>query len=439
MLWIFGGVVSYAGLNVYLEFGVEIPRSGSEKNYLERIFRKPRHLALATFACQSVLLGFSTSNCYAFGLYFLLALGIPNPSVFQSRAVALVCITSVVVLHGMFPRAGRALFNILGFFKVAVLIIITLSGLGVMTGMIELESRPNNFKDMFKNDGFGGDMYSFAIALLRIFYSYRGWDNCNTVMGEIRNPARTMGIAGPLAIGLVMFLYCFSNLAYFAVVSKEQIVDSGVIIAGNFFRIIFGDSASGRILPFLISLSNLGNILVVSYSGSRVNQELAKHYILPFSNIVSSLKPFGTPFVGLVIHWTLTVILLIAPPPGKVYEFVVDLSTYPVTFVSFSVTAGLLYLKWNHEKEHWGKKPIRYRSPVTLTILYLATNLFLMIVPWIPPPYERKPGDFPYYAVPLCGILILLGGPLYWLYWRNSPNAEKLELEIENGLYLQVD
>ncbi|ANB13907.1 Mup1p [Sugiyamaella lignohabitans] len=438
VLWIFGGLIAYSGLNVYLEFGVEIPKSGSEKNYLERVFRRPKHLALVTFAVSYLCLSHSTSNSYAFGLYIQLAAGVKETSESYTRVIAVITVLSCILLHGIFPRAGRYLFNALGFFKVVVLGIITMSGFLVLIGAIKLDNPPDNFTNMFQNDGMGGDVYSISIALLRVFFSYRGWDNCNTVMGEIRNPAHTMGIAGPLAIGMVMFFYCFCNIAYFAVVSKQEIADSGVIVAGKFCQIIFGDSVAARVLPFFIALSNLGNILVVSYAASRVTAELGKHYLIPFSPIISSYKPFNTPFVGLLMHASLTVILLVVPPPGRVYEFVVDLSTYPITFISFSVTAGLIYLQFNRVKENWGNKPGSYHAPLYHSVAYLLTNLFLIIVPWIPPPYELKPGSFPYYAVPLGGIIIMTAGPLYWLHWRNSENAARLDAEIEKGLYLQT-
>jgi len=44
ILWVLGGIVSAAGLSVYLEYGLAIPKSGGEKNYLERVYRRPQAL-----------------------------------------------------------------------------------------------------------------------------------------------------------------------------------------------------------------------------------------------------------------------------------------------------------------------------------------------------------------------------------------------------------
>lgn len=437
VLWIFGGIVSYAGLNVYLEFGLEIPKSGGEKNYLERIYKRPKHLALSVFAVASFIMNTSAANAYTFGLYTLLAFGVDNPSALHARIISVLCISVVIFVHAVYPKAGRFLFNSLGGFKVGVLFIITFTGILVLVRLIKLPEQPDNFSSPFQNDGFGGGVYNYAISLLRILYAYKGWDNCNAIMGEIKNPARTMGVAGPLAIGMITFLYTACTVAYFAAVPKAQIADSGAIIAGNFFRVVFGNSAASRILPLCVSLSNLGNVLVVSYAGGAVTHELGKHHFLPFSKAISSTRPFGTPMFALAIYWFFTVALLVLPPPGEIYEFVVDLQQYPYTIITCAVTAGLLYLQYNHVAENWGTKQDRYRSPLFLTLLFLLTDIFLIVMPWIPPP--QPTGSIPYYATPLVSLIILGIGPLYWLYWRHTSNAAILEEEIRRGEYLVVD
>lgn len=43
-------------------------------------------------------------------------------------------------------------------------------------------------------------------------------------------------------------------------------------MAGLFFRNVFGDSAGARCLPAFVALSNMGNVLAVSFAHARVNQ-----------------------------------------------------------------------------------------------------------------------------------------------------------------------
>jgi len=283
---------------VYLEFGLAIPLSGGEKNYLERVFRRPRHLATSVFAVQMILLGFSAGNSLAFGRYVLLAVGHSMPDGWEARSIAVLCITFVVVVHATLPQWGLRLTNALGVFKILVLLLIVFSGFVALAGY-RLVPDPHNFDDIWaieKGDGYGGGgAYAYATALLQVVYSYKGWENANYVLGELKNPRRTLSIAAPIAVMSLTVIYVLVNVAYFAAIPKADLAKSEVIVAGLFFRNVFGESVAARSLPAFVALSNIGNVLAVSFAHSRVNQELAKEGIVPYSSFWASNKPFNTP------------------------------------------------------------------------------------------------------------------------------------------------
>ena len=214
------------------------------------------------------------------------------------RAIAVACMTFVVVLHSVFPKWGLRLTNALGIFKVLVLLLIVFSGFAALAGY-RLVPDPHNFDDFWaveKGDGYGGGgAYAYATALLQVVYSYKGWENANYVMGELKNPQRTLKIAAPLAVVGITVLYVLANVAYFAAIPKGELAKSEVIVAGLFFRNMFGESAAARSLPAFVALSNIGNVLAVSFAHSRVNHELAREGVLPWSKFWASTKPFNTP------------------------------------------------------------------------------------------------------------------------------------------------
>lgn len=162
---------------MYLEFGLAIPRSGGEKNYLERVYRRPKLLATCVFLSQMILLGFSSGNSLAFGRYVLLASGSTLGDGWAARGIAIACITFVVVLHSTLPKWGIRLFNVLGVFKVVILIFIIFSGFAAIAGHRKVPD-PKNFENAFelgKGEGYGGGgAYEYATAILRIVYSYKG-------------------------------------------------------------------------------------------------------------------------------------------------------------------------------------------------------------------------------------------------------------------------
>ena len=283
---------------MWLEFGLAIPRSGGEKNYLEYIYRRPKYLATCVLASQMILLGFSSGNSLAFGRYITYAAGGEVVDTYKARGIGVACVTFAVILHSTLPKWGIRLFNVLGVFKVVILLFIVFSGFAALAGHRRIPD-PENFKDAFKlevtEDYGGGGAYAYSNALLNIVYSYKGWENANYVLSEIKNPRKTLKIAAPLAIGGVTILYVLANVAYFAAIPKTELAKSEVIVAAIFFKNIFGDSAGARALPAFVALSNLGNVLAVSFAHARLNQELAKEGLLPGSRFWASNKPFNAP------------------------------------------------------------------------------------------------------------------------------------------------
>lgn len=89
-----------------------------------------------------------------------------------------------------------------------------------------------------------------------------GFSNVNYALSEVKNPARTIRIAGPLAIAVVAVLYMLANIAYFAGASKEEITGSGRLVAALLFRNVYGPRAE-RVLSVFVALSALGNVLSV--------------------------------------------------------------------------------------------------------------------------------------------------------------------------------
>ncbi|KAF4510261.1 hypothetical protein G6O67_002163 [Ophiocordyceps sinensis] len=396
ILWLVGGILAFFGLSVYLEFGLAIPRSGGEKNYLERVYRRPRYLATCVLAAQVMLLTFSAGNALSFGRYSLLASGRQSDG-WEARGIAISVVVFAVVVHSVFPKCGIRLFNVLGVFKVISLLFVIFSGFAALAGRRRV---PNyrNFDNAFSiQDGDG----------------YQGWEGANYVLCELKDPRRTLAIAAPLTVGIVTILYLLVNVAYFAAISKSELAKSEVLVAGVFFRNMFGDAAGARILPVLVALSNLGNVLAGTFAIARVKQEIGKEGLLPFSRFWGSNKPFNTPAAALLWHGMLTIAVLAAAPVGPAYTFIVKMSTYPPTWIQAFVTAGLIWLQYN-KWENWNSP---WHTPLPISIAYLLSNVFLMIVPLMPPRGDWNAGGYPYYVLPVVGVGVLLLGAVYWALW----------------------
>ena len=60
------------------------------------------------------------------------------------------------------------------------------------------------------------DLCQYATATFKVLNAYAGWSNVNYVLNEVKNPVRTLKIAGPVGLGICAILYLLANVAYFA-------------------------------------------------------------------------------------------------------------------------------------------------------------------------------------------------------------------------------
>jgi amino acid transporter len=102
-----------------LDLGTAIPRSGGERIYLERIFKKPRMLATCMFMSYVVLLGFSTPNCIVLGEYVMYALEI-DVNRWNVRTIAVGVITLLCFIHARYQKLGLRIINVLGVGKMLI-------------------------------------------------------------------------------------------------------------------------------------------------------------------------------------------------------------------------------------------------------------------------------------------------------------------------------
>lgn len=410
-IWVAGMLIAAAGMAVYLEFGTAIPKNGGEKNYLEYVYRKPKFLVTGMYTGYVVLLGWAGSNSVVFGEYILHAANV-EVNRWNQRGIGLACITSAFLIHGFAVKWGLRLQNFLGIVKLLIIMLIIIAGWAALGGALKIDEKPDNFSNAF--EGTTGSAYGVVTALYNVIWSYIGYSNANYALSETRNPVRTLKIAAPLALGTVSIMYMLVNVAYFAAVPAEEIIASKRLVAASLFRNVFGEKAE-RALSVFVALSAFGNVLSVIFSQGRLVQELGREGILPWSRFWASNKPFNAPLAGLFEHWLVSVIIMLAPPPGDAYNFILNTISYPLAIVNVFVAGALIHLYLHRDAWNWNP-PIKATLPVA--VFFLLSNIYLVVAPFVPP----SNGDSVYETLPywlhcVVGFAIIGAGGVYWLLW----------------------
>lgn len=414
IMWAVGAIIAISGLYVYMEFGTAIPKNGGEKNYLEAIFRKPKFFITCMYAAYIFFLGWAAGNSINTAIMFLTAAD-TEVTKWNQRGIGVAVVFFAFLINSLNVKIGLYLQNILGVFKVGIVIFISITGWVALGGGLKDGYQSHNFRNAFEGTE-TATAYGIVNALYSVIWSFVGYSNVNYALGEVKNPVRTLKIAGPTSMVFLAIIYIFVNIAYFAVVPKDKLISSKLILAADFFEIVFGGQAK-RAAAALVGLSALGNVLSVIFSQGRIIQQLGREGVLPFSNFFASSKPFNSPMVGLFQHFIVCTVTILAPPPGDAYLLVQNLISYPMNIINFAISAGLLWIYWQRRqgKIEWNP-PIK--AGVFVTGFFTLSNLYLIIAPYVPPSDgESVYSSMPYWIHCVIAWGIFSIGGIYYLVW----------------------
>ncbi|MDY7039227.1 MAG: amino acid permease [Thermodesulfobacteriota bacterium] len=181
LCWFFGGIFALCGALCYGELGALFPKPGGEYVFLRESFG---NLMGFLSGWISLFVGFSApiaAAAVAFSTYvfrtfplipeFEITLSLMGISIFKISSIS-ISATSVIIIfslvhsHSIF--IGSRIQNGLTLFKVGLIIVFVLVGLGLGCGS------PSHFS---KNVEFGAVFQAnFAISLIFISFAYSGWN-----------------------------------------------------------------------------------------------------------------------------------------------------------------------------------------------------------------------------------------------------------------------
>ncbi|MCJ1448443.1 MAG: hypothetical protein MMC23_008958 [Stictis urceolatum] len=499
LLWAIGAVAAIGGLLVWLELGLSIPRhmvpdgriksvprSGGEKNYLEYILKSPKFFTTCLFGIIFIVLGNLSGNGVQFGLYVMRAAGNESPSHDQVIACAVAALTIACVIHIFSRRGGIMLSNIFATFKVLVLIAIIIIGFSVGAGAKlgrGAHSETANLKITNSFAGPSNKVSSYSFSLLNILYSFSGFDQPFYVLSEGKQPRKNFPRATISAMSLAGALFFLVNAAYMcAIPVTPEFLVSGNDMTVLFFQHIFGPGLAPRVMAGVVAACIFGNIIVMTFTASRVKQEIAKEGILPFSLFFATgnttpdawlrrklherrvrkqrrssglpemedpaiALPEQTPMAALALHWVVSLVMLgVTAMLSSAVAYFVLVFVYSyvlVVLIPFLVTGGLLYLKFTPSSQWSSIQNFRPWGGPTAAIAYFIVCLFLLVTPFLDPgensPWSYETTGVKWWILPTVGLSSLLWGPVWWACLRFNMWREGLELVVTRLPHIEQD
>ncbi|KAI8398917.1 hypothetical protein FOFC_20144 [Fusarium oxysporum] len=294
---------------------------------------------------------------------------------YELKGVAIAAYTLAVITVIAHKRYSLWAINIVGALKLLLLLFISISGLVILGGHFSRVENPGiNFRHGFQGTTSSG--YSLSQAMVNITFAFSGWKNAFSLANEIKNPISTLKRNATASLLIVFSLYFLCNIAYFAAFPKDIFLESKELAAAVFFRTAFGSSAESA-LNFCVLLSSFGNLLAVLISQSRQVREIARQGVLPWTEFWVSTKPFGTPIGPYLLKWGFTFLMIVAPPAGDAFQFVVSLKTYPDAIFHAAMGVGLLLIRRRRSRSDTPRSD--FRAWWALVILLWCTYMIVGI------------------------------------------------------------
>ncbi|KAJ5762841.1 hypothetical protein N7533_001522 [Penicillium manginii] len=415
--WFIGYLLSQSILSLYLEYASYFPsRSGSEVVYLEQAFPEPKYLIPTIFAAKHVIFSFASSNAVVMAQY-IFGIGGDSYTPWQMKGVAVALYTLAYFVVSASTKWSLKLVIWFGIVKILTLVLISIAGLVVLGGHTKVPD-PGNWKDPWQGTS-EATAYGATNAMVKLIFSYMGYTNAFGVVNEIKNPVKILRWSAPISLLLVTGLYILVNVAYFSAASREEILASKQVAASIFFEKVFGKHGASNALDVLVCLSAFGNLIAVLVNTSRLLRETGRQGVLPWPKFWTSVKPFGTPLGPYTVQWALTVLMIICPPAGDAFNFVVDLSVYPTNIFNFLLVIGLVLIRRRRKALNL-PRPEYSAWFISIAFAFLLT-LYMLIAPWYPPSTGANGGDvsFWYGTYLVVGIGLITACVVYYYVWIN--------------------
>ncbi|KAH9421678.1 Y+L amino acid transporter 2 [Dermatophagoides pteronyssinus] len=403
VVWVLCGCLSTIGALCYAELGTSIPESGGDYIYIQKAFGP---LPAFLFLWVSILIIQPAGNAIAamtFANYILQSLyPTCSPPENAIRLIAAIIIILLIFINCFNVKWATRVQNSFTFTKIIALLLIIGCGCWKFfdpTNSDQIErtlSYPNSFENT--NDSPG----HIALAFYSGLFSYAGWNYLNFVVEELRDPFRNLPRAIYISLPLVTLIYLMANLAYFTVLTPEEILTSNAV------AVTFGDRVLGSfawIMPLSVALSTFGGLNGGIFASSRLFFVGARRGHLPESLAMINVKYF-TPMPSLIFLGLLSLLYLTTT---KVYVLI----NYATFIESSSILASigsLLYLRYREPERY---RPIRVH--LAIPILFFIICLFLVLLPFYVSPMEAGAGI----------IITITGIPIYLItiYWKSKPKS----------------
>ncbi|CAL9706632.1 unnamed protein product [Knipowitschia caucasica] len=323
----------------------------------------------------------------AFGRYILEPLFMPCavPPLAVKLATT-IGITAVMYLNAMSVTWSARVQIFLTASKLLAMGIIIIPGLYRL-----LAGDTRNFENAF--DTSHTQLSGMPLAFYSGMYAYAGWFYLNFVTEEIENPERTLPLSICISMAVVTCCYVLTNVAYFSVMSVDELLASEAV-AVTFAERVYGSLSV--VVPVFVALSCFGSMNGSLFALARMFYVASREQQLP--RVLSMIHVRRhTPLPAVFVLYPMTVLQLFV---GDIYSLLNFMSFIRWLFIAV-VVLGLLYMRYTQPE-----LPRPFKVPLFIPVVFCLTCFFMVFLSLFSDPLNTGIG----LAISLTGL------PAYYIF-----------------------
>ncbi|RMZ66521.1 amino acid transporter [Pyrenophora seminiperda CCB06] len=301
LVWVLGGLLSWAGAVSWAELGAALPLNGGMQEYLRYVYGDTAAFLMAwvyilgvkpsSMAIQSIVIAESVASVTS-------ATG-ELPDVSLLKLIAAFAFVFMVLLNSINMKFTIRLSESFTVFKLSTVSLIVIGGLiAVIAHLTNPASQLSGSSDWYSKNWFQPrltvtdgktidwtlmdtwDRYGhYCAAIYGGLWAYDGWDNANVVASEIRDPGRALPKAIKSAMIVVLGSYELVNIAYYILVPWDKLSNNNAV-AVTAATSLFGRPA-GILITVLVAVSCAGSITSNVFSVGRLTMAASQRHYLP--------------------------------------------------------------------------------------------------------------------------------------------------------------
>jgi amino acid transporter len=318
--WVVAGIVVIVLALCHAELGAMYPVSGGTARFPHFAFGSVAGIGFGFFAyMQAVTI--APIECYAFVTYASYYWpGLFNAETDKITGAGLWVTVALMAVFTAINFLAMRLFNrvniVVTWWKVAVPVLAIIVLLFKFNGANFTAGGAGFFPGGIKG-------LTAALPLSGIIFAYSGFEQCDQLAGEIKNPGRNLPRAIVISVLIGTVIYTLLQVAFIGAL-PESIVGKGLlhisdphVLAGPFAAVaaLAGFAWLGHILRVDAFISPSGTGLIYTTGTSRISYGLARNRYAP--QMFGSVDSRGVPWVGLIFAFLFGLLFLLPFPSWR--------------------------------------------------------------------------------------------------------------------------